>query len=231
VPLADDIRATRDQTLSLLNDTHDYFTYTKRSWRILQAAVLRDGMRFILRNQATNSTVDQNDLLARAQRYVSVDLSSATLQQFVSTFESYLMAVLRLWLRAYPAAVSARQVKGEQILALPDKGAIVDALIDKELQDVLYDRPANWFKYLNGRVALGCPTDGEVQQFAEIKATRDVLVHGGGVATSIYADKAGPLARAVPGQPLDVPEPYHRASWELIGKLVHDIGTTMAARA
>ena len=139
MPLADEIRAARDRALASLDDAHDYFTYTKRSWRILQAAVQRDGMTLTLRNKATNSSVTQNDLVACAQRYVAVDLASATLQQFVSTFESYLLGVLRLWLRAYPLAVAARQLRGEQILALPDKAAIVDALIDKELQDVVYD--------------------------------------------------------------------------------------------
>ena len=33
------------------------------------------------------------------------------------------------------------------------------------------------------------------------------------------------------GQPLDIPEPYHQASWKLIRKLVSEIGTAMAGKA
>jgi len=41
----------------------------------------------------------------------------------------------------------------------------------------------------------------------------------------------GNAARATVGQPLDVPEPYHQASWGLLSRLVRDIGTAMAAKA
>jgi hypothetical protein len=51
------------------------------------------------------------------------------------------------------------------------------------------------------------------------------------VANAYYVDKAGKAARALAGQPLGIPEPYHQASWELICKLVREIGTGMAANA
>lgn len=153
------------------------------------------------------------------------------MQQFVSTFESFLYDVLKLWLLAYPKSLSSRQLSGRDILGLPDKAAIVDALVDKELRDVFYDRPTSWFEYLWSKVDPGAPQAAESERFAEIKATRDVLVHGHGVANAYYADKAGKAARAQPGQPLDVPEPYHQASWELIQKIVRDIGTGMALKA
>lgn len=229
--LREDIELVRDGTLSALNDAHDYYTYTKGAWRTLQLAVARDGLKFSLRNRATNSVVDEKDLLARAQRYVAHELASATLQQFVSIFENFLHDVLRLWLLAYPQSLSSRQLTGREIFGLPDKAAIVDALIEKELKEVFYDRPANWFEYLKGRVDPGAPLAAEAEQFAEIKATRDILVHGQGVANAYYVGKAGNSARTTAGQPLDVPEPYHQASWELVCKLVRDIGTGMAAKA
>ena len=221
----------RDRTLSALADTHDYYTYTTGAWRTLQLAVQRDGLRFVLQNLATQSMVDEATLLTLAQRYVAQDLASATLQQFVSIFENFLFDALRLWLRTHPESLSSRQLNGKEVLALPDKPAIVDALVEKELKDVFYDRPINWFEFLNKRVNTGVPHEAEAEQFAEIKATRDVLVHGQGVANAHYVDKAGHAARAQPGQPLDVPESYHHASWRLIRKLVADIGTAMAAKA
>lgn len=226
-----DIEAIRDRALSALNDAHDYFTYTKGAWRALQLVVQRDGFKFTLRNLSTNSTASEQDLLSRAQRYVAEDLASATLQQFVSIFESFLYDALRSWLLAHPKSLASRQLSGKDILALPDKDAIVDALVEKELKDVFYDRPANWFQYLNNRVVTGTPNAVDEALFAEVKATRDVLVHGQGVANAYYADKAGAAARAQPGQPLDVPEPYHQASWELICRLVRDLGTGMASKA
>jgi hypothetical protein len=78
---------------------------------------------------------------------------------------------------------------------------------------------------------INSPNQADAEQFAEIKATRDVLVHGQGIANAYYVDKAGKLARAQPGQPLDIPGPYHQASWELICKLVRDIGSEIAVKA
>jgi hypothetical protein len=230
--LREDIEAVRDRALAGLNEAHDYFTYTKGAWRTLQVAVQRDGLKFSLRNFSTNSTINEQDLLGRAPRYVAQELASSTLQQFVSIFENFLSDSLRLWLLAYPQFLSKRQLSGKDIFSLPDKTAIVDALVEKELKDVFYDRPANWFHYLNDHVDTGAPVDADAEQFAEIKATRDVLVHGQGIANAYYyVDKAGTVARAQQGQPLDVPEPYHQKSWELICKLVHEIGTGMAAKA
>ena len=77
MPPRDELEAVPDRTLAVLADTHDYFTYTKGAWRTLQLAVRRDGLRFSLQNIATESTVSEKDLLARAQRYVAGELASA----------------------------------------------------------------------------------------------------------------------------------------------------------
>lgn len=135
------------------------------------------------------------------------------------------------WLLAYPKSLSARQLTGKEIFNLADKAAIIDALVDKELKDIFYDRPANWFEYLKTRIKIDVPDVPDAEQFAEVKATRDALVHGQGIANAYYLDKAGARARAKSGQPLDIPEPYHHASWTLMCKLVLEIGSSMAAKA
>src|SRR5438874_543796 len=114
--LRDEIEAARDRAIASLEDAHDYYTYTKGAWRILQLAVQRDGLKFSLHNRTTNSMVTEENLLGRAQRYVAQDLASATLQQFVSIFESFLSEVLRLWILAHPKSLSARQLSGKDIL-------------------------------------------------------------------------------------------------------------------
>ena len=40
-------------------------------------------------------------------------------------------------------------------------------------------------------VKLGCPTDDEIERIAEMKATRDLLIHNLGIANKTYLDKAG----------------------------------------
>jgi hypothetical protein len=59
----------------------------------------------------------------------------------------------------------------------------------------------------------------------------DHLHHRKGRRGPRYVDKAGSLARAQSGKPLDISGPYHQQSWDLICKLVRDMGTEMAAKA
>ncbi len=72
---------------------------------------------------------------------------------------------------------------------------------------------------------LGCPTADEIEKLAEIKASRDILVHNNGIANATYVSKAGTRARYLDGEKLEIPEHYHRASWETINKAVRDVST------
>ena len=63
------------------------------------------------------------------------------------------------------------------------------------------------------------------------KASRDVLVHNRGVASKTYEFKVGNLARYKDGQRIEIPEHYHRETWELIRKVVTDISNAAIAKA
>lgn len=158
-------------------------------------------------------------------------LAEATFQQFISIFENFLFDLLRHWLLAYPRSLSGKKVDFEAVLDAPDKDAIALLVINKELSDILHDRPAGWFKYLQDKVKLGCPTPDEIDRIAEAKASRDVLVHSRGIASKTYESKSGTLARYKDGQRIEIPEDYHRQSWELIRKVISDAATAAIAKA
>ena len=77
-------------------------------------------------------------------------------------------------------------------------------------------RPIAWFKYLNDRDKLGCPTDDQIELLTEIKASRDIQAHNRGIVSETYIQKAGRHARYKVGQRLKIPEPYLRETWLLI---------------
>lgn len=95
---------------------------------------------------------------------------------------------------------------------------------------MFYDRPAAWFAYLESKARLGCPTPAEIERITEAKASRDALVHNRGYANKTYQAKAGKLARYQAGQRIDVPEPYHGESWQLIHKMIADISHAAIAK-
>jgi hypothetical protein len=86
--LADDIQALTLRTLSSLGSSHDYYTYTKRVWQLLQQDV-EEGRKFNFRNPTTGSRVDEQALLGRAQLYVDDYLTSSTLPAFRSAIRGF----------------------------------------------------------------------------------------------------------------------------------------------
>src|SRR5712692_4410725 len=192
--LADDIQALTTRTLSSLEASHDYYTYTTRVWRLLQQ-IVKEGRKFNFRNLTTGTRVNEQELLGRAQLYATDYLMASTFQHFVSLFEDFFFELLRYWLAAYPASLSKKQVEMGAVLKAPDKSAIVLTVVDKELNELKYERLADWFAYLERLTNLGCPTADEIEKLAEIKASRDILVHNNSMANAIYVAKAGRRAR------------------------------------
>jgi hypothetical protein len=94
-----------------------------------------------------------------------------------------------------------------------------------------YKGVVDWFAYLESLTKLGCPTNEEVEKLAEIKASRDILVHSNGVANATYVRKAGSRARCRDGERLEVPEDYHRDSWQTIKRVIRDISDAATRKA
>lgn len=227
--LADDIRVLRDRVLHDLRAAHDYYTDKRIAWKIVHK-VVKAGNRFTNRNTITGTVTTEADLVGKARGYVAEQLVEATFQQFISIFESFLFDFLRLWLSAWPDSLRQKEVRFETVLDEPDKDGIIQFVVTRKVRDILQGAPADWFKQLKSIVNLGCPSADEVEWIAEAKASRDVLVHNRGIANKLYEGKAGKLRRYKEGERIDVPEPYHRHTWELIQKVVNDVTREAIAR-
>lgn len=221
--LASDIERLRDDTVTALDASHDYYAHTRSVWRLVQQSVAKQGRRATIRNQVTGNTIEQHELPGLAQEYVTGYLASATFQHFVSLFEGFVSDVLRLWLVKYPASLSAKEIKFSTVLGARDKDDIIRAVVDKQLVGLTYERLEKWFEYLEEIAKLGSPSPQEIERLAEIKATRDVLVHNRGLANATYVDKSAGQARFSEGEEIDVPQHYHRQSWQLIRSVVVEI--------
>lgn len=229
MPLAQDIRALRDRVLADLNVAHDYYEDTKTAWRIVRG-VVASGVKSTTTNVATGTATTETELVAKSGGYVKQQLAEATFQQFLSIFEIFFFDLLRLWLTAYPQNLGGKKVEFKAVLEAAEKDAIVLLVVNKELNEVLYERPAVWFAYPQERAKLGCPTAEEINRVAEAKASRDVLAHNRGVATMSYEAKAKPLGRYADGERIEVGEAYHRATWILLCKVVADVTDAAAAK-
>jgi hypothetical protein len=227
--LADDIRVLRDRVQLDLNFAHDYYSDTRTAWEIVNEFAAA-GNTFFTQNLTTGTETTQADLPRRAVVYVAVQLAEATFQQFISIFENFFFDLLRLWLSAYPQNLSGKKVDVKAILDAPDKETILQFIVDREVNEIMYDRPTGWFAYFESMAKIGCPTADEIDRIAEAKACRDVLAHNRGVSNKVYVSKAGKLARFKEGQRIDITEQYHQQTWELIRKVATDISNASIAK-
>jgi hypothetical protein len=227
--LADDIRALRARALAELTAAHDYYTDTKMAWQVIHK-VIRAGHKFTIRNMTTGTVTQEAQLAAKARGYVAEYLAEATFQQFVSVFENFFFDLLRLWLKAYPQSLGDKELRFKNVLEAADKEAVTLYIVDKEINEIAYDRPKEWFSYLEARTRLGCPSAAEIERIGEAKASRDILAHNRGIANKTYESKAGRAARYRDGQRVEIPEPYHCQTWELIRKVITDLSDAAATK-
>ncbi len=231
--LIDELTQLRDKTLASLDASHDYYAHTAYLWRLLQQMV-REGSDIsedTIRNQVTESRISISELSRLAHEYITVRLASATFQHFVSLFEDFLFGFIGAWLTAYPRSLENKQLDLGTVLDAGDKAEIVAAIVQREVLFLAFKKPSDWFAYLRKRVGLHCPKEDQILQLAEIKASRDALVHNNGIANAAYVEKSGTRARFQDGDALEIPGPYHRESWQLIKQVVSEIGTAGIQKA
>ncbi len=227
--LLNNLQEIERQTLSSLDAAHDYFIHSKRVWLLLQQEV-RKGRKFTIRNQTTGNQIHEQDLLAKGQAYLTDYLLPSTLQHLVSLFEHYVFELLRVWLVNNPKSLSGKQVKFEAVLTTGRAG-IIQAVVEKELNDVKFGGIVDWFRYLKSLVSLNRPGEQDINNLAEIKASRDILVHNNGIVNETYVRKAGTCARYKDGEKLLISEQYLREVWEIIRRVVQDLSTATQKKA
>jgi len=77
-------------------------------------------------------------------------------------------------------------VATDVVIEMPDRESIIEAVISRKLNEVRYQRVAEWFGYIDDVAALGAPADHEVARISEMRASRDILAHNQGRVSAVY---------------------------------------------
>jgi hypothetical protein len=219
---ADELKTLIERTNRDLDDWSDFFEHTKAVWRGFEVWV-GDGHKFEATNTATGRKFNEVDLVGLSAYYVTENLAPFVFQRFISVVEVFVFDFLRILLLRNPAKLRAKDVKFHVVLSKPDLPALIEGVIDHELNEVRYGKPVDWFAYINDVERLGCPSDDDIARIVEFKATRDVLEHNSGVVSKVYVDKAGAKARHREGAYIQIPDPYLRSSWTALRGVCNDM--------
>lgn len=246
MPLADQVRDLADRILVRLDGARDFYLHTRQAWRLVQQ-IAHEGRSVGIVDMATAQEVPATDLEPLAQRYVTVHLSESTFKSLSALLEDWIVGLARLWLTAYPLQLDAAyneaaersrsqrreeiQVSLSQILAAPDRTAILEGVVERVVRELAYRRPAQWFRFLDNRVNLGCPDEDQRGALCELKAARDALEHSGGLVGPDYFDKAGAFARHTEGATIQIDEPYLLNCFALLREVVEAMAAAAIRRS
>jgi hypothetical protein len=148
-------------------------------------------------------------------QYLTQGLFENFLVNAVSQFESYLFQVLRLVIREQPKKLhqgigggdSKKDVSLDLLLRATSIEDVIEEVIKHRLLAVSYAKPREYLKYVERVAQIDTSLDA-FEEYLEIKATRDIIIHNAGVANETYLEKAGDRKRADDGQRLSVDAVY-----------------------
>jgi hypothetical protein len=242
MPLSDDIRGLADHILERVDEAREFYIHSRQAWRLVQG-LARKGRPVGIVDRATKRQLPTEDLKARTEKYVGIRLNGSIFKDLSSLLEDWMLGLIRLWLTAYPEDLDLHfdpatglrrgkkheevQIPLSRLLHLRDCNAILDGLVDRVVRDLTYERPERWFRYIDSRIALGCPDTAQRQKLAEMKAARDCLEHNRGMINRDYISKAGTAARYAEGDLVQIDEPYLMECFALL----RDVTVAMAGAA
>ena len=171
-----------------------------------------------------NRTVEMRDIPRHIQAAKDGYFLALVHQHQVALFEHILFDVLRVVLLNQPIRLpSDRKIEYSVIVSAPSKAEILQAMVDRELNELKYKNVSDWFSYMGKLVSsLAVPAD-DVGRIAEAKAARDLIVHNGGIVNDTYIRKSGAQARFDVGQPVNVAGTYTLECWQVFSRVLIDL--------
>jgi hypothetical protein len=149
------------------------------------------------------------------ERFIASELFENLIVTAVSQFESMLFEVLGLVIRSYPQKLTLnvqgiqveRNVPVELLLQLDNLENVLVEVIRRRINAVSYASPKAYLEYLNAVAGIKT-SDPAFLDYVEIKATRDIIVHNGGIINEIYIQKAGEKSRGILNDRLTIDSEY-----------------------
>jgi hypothetical protein len=220
-PLAQRIASLQNALVREMNDFHIFLSQADSVLREARAPLVSSkhmkDRRYYVPSTGRAKFAERTDqeLKSIYDRFLSTGLYESFLVAAISSFESFLLKVLRETISEYPGKLSisvpgVNACKTASVTAVFEAANLKEAqeaIIEEHLSGVMYAQPKAYIEYV--KKVIGIEADDKAfHAFLEIKATRDLLVHNGGTVNSVYLAKAGKMARGELDQKLRVDRKY-----------------------
>lgn len=157
----------------------------------------------------------KEELISRYAFISETKLPLDAIYRLVTITETLLNYILRNVLAEYPSKIpNKRKFDASLILEAESLEAIKFGLIDSLINEISYKSPKEYADEFSNYVGINLLENPIYHRYIELKATRDIHIHNGGYANSIYLAKAGQLARVKEHIYLPVTIQYFLQSYE-----------------
>ncbi|MGO6736471.1 hypothetical protein ACCS71_14055 [Rhizobium ruizarguesonis] len=131
----------------------------------------------------------------------------------VSRAEAYIQDSIAIVASAYPQKLSVLADKSgiplDLFLEHESREDIIRRFVSLKCEGLMFGKPSEYLD--KAAKVLSIELDAEiVRDFIEIKASRDIIIHNGGLINKLYVEKAGTKRRGDAGEELVIDDAYFR---------------------
>ncbi len=227
-------RRPRTIAIKTLNNIYVINTIARRSLKEARSDLRSDRVKRLrfevptVRGETITVAKRKSKVLYLLNEAIDRDLYSQSIITAVAVTEAYLVTSLTTILNKFPEKLSAGQKKIDFSIVLEsdDLDEVISRVVKKQVDSVFYDSPQKYLEYMEKAFAFEIPQKVK-EQYAEAKATRDILVHNSGEVNDSYLCKAGDRARAEEGELISLDSEYFDQSIRAMKELVLRVYTRL----
>lgn len=212
----------RVQTQKTINDTYIWATIAASALeRSLHDADFLKKQRFRVPSRKPIKGVSRRpeQVTAFLHNAAQRDLLASIFVFLVAQVEAFMVSVCKLVLRydnrrlktRIPGIDHISKIDTSEIIDAASRDELIERVIEREMQAVFYSRPAAYFVYLERVIGTTCKEDLR-NEWIEIKATRDIIVHNLSIVNDTYLQKSGGKARTTLGTVIPFDKSYFECS-------------------
>lgn len=215
--------------ISKLDDIEEFRAFTQMAYNI-SVRNIDQGLKLKLYLATLGKKVNQQHLKDRLISYENDYLPQLSFLHMVAIFELWFFDTLRSLLNNPLRLNKKRKIEVSDIIGCTNIAELLNKIVELELNEVRYKKVENWFQYLGNFVNISVPSQEDIGLIAEIKASRDIIVHNDGMANSIYLIKSGNKARCKEGEKLEFDHDYVFFAWKVLRAVIISTGDAISKK-
>ena len=144
----------------------------------------------------------------------------------VSRTEAFIQDCVATVACAYPKKLSILADKGgvpiDLVLENEDRNDLIKRFVLLKCESLMFSKPKDYLEKTSKVLSVELEPD-IIDAYVEIKASRDIVVHGSGVINKLYLEKSGEQARGGLGDELPIDREYFKSVVVNLKRLSGDI--------